>query len=450
MLSPIPSALRTTAGPALAMLLASLGTSIANIALPRLAAAFQAPLPVVQWVVLGYLMAVTVAIVAAGRLGDQFGHRRMLAVGLALYTTAAGVAAAAPWVWLVIGARAAQGLGAALMMALPVALLRETTPPERLGRAMGLMGTTSAIGTALGPALGGVLLAVADWRAIFALLAVLGAAALAVVGFGPSGGTGLAKRADRAGAAVFAAAVAAYAAAMTAGPQHAGWMAGLLLLAAGLGLLLLRLEGRVAAPFLPLAVLVRHGVKGRLMANGLVTTVMMSTLVVGPFYLTQGLGLSAWQAGLIMAIGPVTSALTGVPAGRLVDRIGSLPVARFGLAISLGGALVMAFLPYQLGVWGYGVAIAMMPPGFQMFQAALTTQVMEGAGAAERGLISGLLSLSRNLGLVTGASLMAAVYGWAAQGADSGAASRGLAVTFTLAAGLLGLAFGLMRPDKKR
>lgn len=439
----------TAAGPALAMLLASLGTSIANIALPRLTEAFDAPFGVVQGVVLGYLLAVTVAIVVAGRLGDRHGHRRMLAVGLWVYTLSAAVCALAPWIWLLIAGRVAQGFGAALMMALPVALLRETTPPQILGRAMGLMGTTSAIGTALGPALGGLLIAVADWRAIFALLAGLGLVALVVVDHGQRTASPVGRGTDRAGAAIFALTVMAYALAMTAGPRHPLWMAGLLLPAGVGGWLLPAVSRRAAVPFLPLSALAAPGLRLALLTNTLVTTVMMATLVVGPFYLTRGLGLSAWQAGLTMAIGPVTSALTGVPAGRLVDRAGTLFVARIGLVVSLGGALVMAVLPVRIGIWGYVAAISLMPPGFQMFQAAITTRVMETAGVAERGLISGLLSLSRNLGLVTGASLMVAVFGWVAgsggdiAGLGPTAAGHGLTKTFFLAAGLLALALAL-------
>ena len=143
----------------LAMLLSSLGTSIANVGLPTLAQAFDASFQAVQWVVLAYLLAMTTLIVGVGRLGDMFGRRRLLLAGIGLFTAASVLCGVAPTLWLLIAARAAQGLGAAIMMALAMALVGETVAKARTGSAMGLLGTMSAIGTALGPSLGGVLIA---------------------------------------------------------------------------------------------------------------------------------------------------------------------------------------------------------------------------------------------------------------------------------------------------
>src|SRR3954468_11121697 len=117
------SARGALAGLSLAMLLASLGTSVANVALPTLAAAFDASFQAAQWVVLAYLLASTTVIVSVGRLGDLTGRRRLLIAGIALFTTASAVAGIAPTLWTLIAARAAQGLGAAVMLALAMALV---------------------------------------------------------------------------------------------------------------------------------------------------------------------------------------------------------------------------------------------------------------------------------------------------------------------------------------
>ena len=115
------------------MLLASLGTSIANVALPTLAQAFDASFQQTQWVVLAYLLASTTLIVSVGRLGDLIGRRRLLIAGIALFTIASALCGVAPTLWTLIAARAAQGLGAAIMLALAMALVSEAVPRQGPG-----------------------------------------------------------------------------------------------------------------------------------------------------------------------------------------------------------------------------------------------------------------------------------------------------------------------------
>jgi MFS family permease len=156
------------------MLLAALGTSIANVGLPTLVHVFSASFQAVQWVILAYLLAITTLIVSVGRLGDIIGRRRLLLAGILLFTGASVLCGVSPSLWVLIGARAVQGLGAAIMMALTMAFVGETVPKEKTGSAMGLLGTMSAIGTALGPSLGGVLIAWLGWPAIFLVKLPLG------------------------------------------------------------------------------------------------------------------------------------------------------------------------------------------------------------------------------------------------------------------------------------
>jgi MFS family permease len=171
---PAPSVRWALASLSLSMLLSSLGTSIANVGLPTLAQAFRASFQEIQWIVLAYLLAITTLIVSVGRLGDIIGRRRLLLAGIFLFTMASVLCGAAPALWLLIAARAAQGVGAAIMMSLAMAFVGETVPKAKTGSAMGLLGTMSAIGTALGPSLGGVLIAGLGWRAIFLVNVPLG------------------------------------------------------------------------------------------------------------------------------------------------------------------------------------------------------------------------------------------------------------------------------------
>lgn len=175
--------------------------------------------------------------------------------------------------------------------------------------------------------------------------------------------------------------------------------------------------------------------------NALVSTVMMATLVVGPFYLSRGLGLDAAMVGLVMSVGPVISAFGGVVAGRIVDRLGARSVVSVGLVAMVAGCVALAVLPGLAGVAGYIAAIALLTPGYQLFQAANNTAVMAEVAADRRGVVSGLLNLSRNLGLVTGASVMGAVFAAAVAASDIAKAAPeavawGMQVTFAVA-GLL-------------
>jgi MFS family permease len=436
---------------AFAMLLSSMGISIANVALPALAAAFDAPFRDVQWVVLAYLLAVTTMVVGAGRLGDVIGHRRVLLGGLAVFALGSLVCSVVPALPALVAARALQGSGAAALMAVTVALVRETVAKERTGSAMGLLGTTSAIGTALGPSLGGALIAGVGWHAIFYVLAVLSLPAFALAHrFLPAphaaeGNEQSRPSFDARGTVLLALVLGAYALSMTLGDGF-GTANAILLAAAGLGVaLFVRVEAHQAAPLIDLRAFRDPALDASLAMNALVAAVMMATLVVGPFYLSLGLGIGAASVGLVMSIGPVISTLTGVPAGRLVDRFGASSVAVAGLLALSAGSLGLAVLPKMIGLPGYVLAIALLTPGYQLFQAANNTMVMLDVADERRGVISGLLSLSRNLGLVTGASAMGAVFAMAAGSSDMETAGRdavaaGMQATFATAAGMMGLA----------
>lgn len=235
----------------LSMLLSSLGTSIANVALPTLALAFSATFQQVQWVVLAYLLAITTLIVSVGRLGDILGRRRLLLGGIALFTTASVLCAAAPSLAWLLAARATQGLGAATMMALTIAFVAETVPKAQTGSAMGLLGTMSAVGTALGPSLGGVLIGGLGWRSIFLVNLPLGILAflLARHHLPADRQSRSTARFDAIGTLLLALSLAAYALAMTLGRGHFGTLNMALLLAAAIGTgLFVFSQTRVASP----------------------------------------------------------------------------------------------------------------------------------------------------------------------------------------------------------
>ncbi|MFE6834112.1 MFS transporter [Streptomyces sp. NPDC057705] len=449
------------AGLSLSMLLSSLGTSIANVGLPTLAQAFSASFQQVQWIVLAYLLAITTLIVGVGRLGDLVGRRRLLLGGILLFTVASVACGAAPTLWLLIAARAVQGLGAAVMMALTMAFVGEAVPKERTGSAMGLLGTMSAVGTALGPSLGGALIAGPGWRAIFFVNVPLGFLTFALAHRHlpvDRQRTGAGRpRFDHLGTLLLALTLAAYALAMTIGHGRFGPVNLALLLAAALGAaLFVRTAARAESPLVRGSLFRDPVLRAGLVTSALVSTVVMATLVVGPFYLSRTLGLDAVLVGLVLSTGPLVAALTGVPAGRIVDRFGAPRTTAAGLTATAAGALALSLAPETFGMLGYVAPLAVVTAGYAVFQTANNTAVMADVRADQRGVVSGMLNLSRNLGLVTGASVMGAVFALASATADittagPQAVATGMRVTFAVAAGLVLLALAVAlagRPKK--
>jgi MFS family permease len=393
------------------------------------------------------LLAITIAVVSAGRLGDLFGRRRVLLSGIAVFTVGSACCAMAPQLWLLIAARFVQGLGAAVMMAISMAMVAGSVPKARIGSAIGLLGTMSAVGTALGPTVGGGLIAWLGWQSLFMAQFPLGMFGwlLAWRAFPADMGAGVAKaRFDRAGTLLLALSLAAYALAMTLGRGHPGLLnLALLVLAVIGGGLFVVVQSRAAAPLVPLALLRNPWLSAGFCMSALVTAVVMATLVVGPFYLSGALGLDPARVGLVMSCGPVVSALAGWPAGRMVELYGARTVRIAGLSAAVCGCALLAVMSVGAGVAGYVAALVTVTAGYAVFQAANNTAVMAGSEAQQRGLVSGLLNLSRNLGLITGASLMGALYAWGEAGQGAAASAAGLHHTFSVALVMAGIALAI-------
>ncbi|MEO8275038.1 MAG: MFS transporter [Thermoanaerobaculia bacterium] len=446
--SAAPSSTRgALASLSLSLLMPSLDTSIANSSLPTLQQSFGASFESVQWIVIAYLLSITALIVGAARLGDIFGQRRLLLVGIGLFTAASLLCGLAPSLALLVAARALQGLGAALLMSLTLTMVAEAVPAARTGSAVGLLGTMSAIGTTLGPSLGGILVAAFGWRSIFLVNVPLGLVTLFLARRflpdsrrkAPDGRAGF----DVSGTLVLASALAAYALALTYGRARFGWPAAALLATAALGVrLFFIVEARSRSPLLRLATVRDSALRSSLVLSGLVSSVMMATMVVGPFYLSRSLGLGTAMVGIAISVGPIVVAIAGLPAGRLVDRIGTRTPTVIGLGGIGAGASLLAIFPARFGMAGYLAPIAVMAASYALFQSANNTSILRGSHPDERGVRSALLSLSRNLGLITGSAGLGAIFAWASSASDISSASPaavafGMRVTFATSASLM-------------
>ena len=430
----------------LATLLPMLAGSLANMVLPALGQAFAVPFASLQWVLVAYLLGITGLTVVAGRLGDRFGRRRLLLLGLGLFVLASLLCALAPAIGWLIAARALQGVGAACMLSLALAMVGQLVPPTRRGWGMGLLGTLSACGTALGPSFGGLLTAGFGWQAPFLLLVPLGLLALGCARFGlpPDGASPQKERMSLASLSLLVVALLCYGLALTLGGSLALWWgAGALLVTASF----VRREHRARVPLLPLALLADSRQRNGLLASALVASVMVLTLLVGPFYLRGVFGLSLGTVGLMISGGPLLAALTGMPAGWLVDSFGTRQVVRLGLAIMGTAALGLAGAAGQFGPLGYLLPILLLTVGYALFQTANNSAVVGGASEQARGAVASLLTLSRNLGQLTGVAGLGGLFATLVGEQGLTLASElvfGTRALFALSALLIGLALWLV------
>ena len=375
----------------LATLLPMLAGCMVSMLLPALGADFAVPFASLQWVLVAYLLGLTCLTVVAGRLGDRFGRRRLLLWGMGLFVLASLLCALAPTIGWLLAARVLQGAGAACMLVLSLAMVGQLVSPARRGRGMGLLGTLSACGTALGPSFGGLLLDVAGWQPAFLALLPIGLLALLCYGL-----------------------------ALTSTGALALWLGGGALLATAW---LVHSELGAATPLLPLALLGTRRLRGGLAASALVAGIMVLTLLIGPFYLQGAFGLDPLTSGLLISGGPLLAALTGLPAGWLVDRVGAITVVRLGLLLMSGAAALLAVLSPALGPLGYLLPILLLTAGYALFQTANNSAVIGGSGGQARGAVAGLLTLARNLGQLTGAAGLGALFAGLAGGGDPAVAS---------------------------
>lgn len=432
--------------------LSSLGGSVANVGLPTLSRSFAISFAQTQWIVLAYFLAVISLLINAGRLADSVGRQRLLLIGLLLFGVASIGAGAAWSFWFLIAARALQGMGGAIMLVLAIALICDIVPPARLGSALGLLGAMSGLGTAAGPSLGGLLIAGFGWHALFLINVPICAAIVWMIhrtvprSFHP---VARRWRTDWTGTCLLVAALCAYCYAATpVGGRFAGdnvvALALAILGAAGFVLV----ERRAEDPLLRLEIFRNLPLCGNLGMSVIGSTVIMATLVVGPFYLVDGLQMTPARAGLALSAGPLTSVVAGVPVGRLVDRLGVSAMSMVGLVVMGAGSAVLACGAGIVGLPRFIAAIIVVMGGYGLFQIANNAAVLAKSDMETRGTYAALINLSRNVGLVTGASAMASIFSAAAHGVPgeslaASAAAHGLNITFAVAIALVTLAVGI-------
>jgi len=400
---------------AIGVFLSTIDGSIVNVALPTLARSLHASFASIQWVVLAYLLTLSTLMLVAGRLADMYGKKRLFALGFAVFTLGSLACGLSPSsMWLVFS-RVVQGLGASLLMALGGAVVTEVFPPRERGRALGLIGLMVAIGLISGPTIGGLLLGIFPWQAIFFVNLPLGVLGTALVWFTvPDSPPRRAEGFDFAGAAWAFLTLSTLLLAVTLGPRLAvpkSWVIGLGLVSILGAVGFVRAERRHPHPLLDLKLFGAPHLTVNV-GTAILTFFASSGLVfLLPFYLQDLQGRTPSMAGLLLVTSPLLMGLSSPLSGWLSDRVGVRPLTTLGLGLLSLGYFLTGTLKLDTGALGYVLRVMWIGLGMGIFQAPNNSAIMGAVPRERLGVASGIVSLTRTFGQTTGVALVGAFWG---------------------------------------
>jgi len=397
-----------------AFFMTALDTLVVITALPAIHADFGGSVSTLEWTVNAYTLTLAAGIIIGAALGDRFGRRRMYVAGLLLFTAASAACALAPSAGLLIGARAVQGLGAALITPLSLTILASAFPAERRGTVVGIMGAIGGLAIAGGPLVGGAVVDGPGWHWIFWLNVPIGLAAAALAMSRLPESRGPSARLDLPGAAMATAGAVALAWGLVRATD-VSWgspqVIGALILAAVLIAGFIAWERRASEPMLPLRLLRTPAFAAANATGFLMFASITSAAFLMAQYFQLGLGYSPLSTGLRFLPWTLTPLLIAPAAGALADKIGSRPLMVLGLAmqgaglawIALGATSTTGYGRFVLPLITAGVGISMAIP-------TVPTTALNAVPAADMGKASGVQNTLQRFGAVFGVAIVAAVF----------------------------------------
>lgn len=394
--------------------MATLDGSIVNIALPTISRSLGIGIESVQWVVTSYLIAISALLLVWGRLSDIHGRRLIFAAGLAVFSIGSLLCGLSTSLAALVLSRVVQAVGASMSMALVQGIVTATFPPAERGKALGLVGSVVAVGSLCGPSLGGILVAAAGWRSIFFVNVPIG-----LIGFVATFLVMPESRApeprpsfDKTGAILLASAIALFFVGLLAfqeGLLGAPAAALALVLAIVLFLVFLKAE-RKADPIVDESLFSNRTFRVGVWTSFLSFVSMTCYSFFMPFYLQSVRGLPVLQAGLVMSLYPLVTAVLAPVSGALSDRVNYRILTVFGLLCNAAGLALLTSLGAGSSIPHIGSIIVLLGLGGASFTPPNNSSVMGAVPRDRLGIAGGLNSFFRNLGMVGGATFAVSLF----------------------------------------
>jgi EmrB/QacA subfamily drug resistance transporter len=397
-----------------ALFMIMLDNTVVNVALPSIQRGLHASTASLEWTVNAYTLSFAVLLVTGGRLGDLFGRRRVFLAGVIIFALSSGAIGFSPSDTWLVGWRAVQGAGAALMMPATLSIITNAFPPAERGKAIGTWAGVSAMALAIGPVVGGFLVQSVSWQSIFFLNLPVAAGAIVITLFAvrESRDETVERTVDVPGVLTLTIGLAALVLALVEGNSwHWGSARELVLYAvavAGLASFAV-VERRGRAPMVDFSFFRSRTFLGANIVAFIVSFAMLAMFFFLALYLQNIRHYSPLQAGLRFLPSTLMIVLIAPVAGRLADRIGPRPLITFGL-LSVSGAL---FWQSHLTVSsGYGTllpGLVLMGIGMAFVMSPMSTAAMNSVEQTKAGVASGILSMSRMVGGTFGVAVLGAM-----------------------------------------
>jgi len=412
--TPRPRPIWTLALTSVAFFMVVLDALVVVTALPAIQRDLGASISILEWTVNAFTLAFAAGIITAAALGDRLGRRRIFTIGLGLFTVASAACAVAPTAGLLIAARAAQGLGAAMVMPLSLTILASAFPPERRGAIVGIWGGIAGLAVASGPLVGGAVTQGLDWHWIFWVNVPIGAIAIVLSRLRLTESHGPATRLDLPAAAlVSAGAVAIVWGLMRSG--DVGWGSGQVIGSLLLGVLLtggfLAWERRATEPMLPLRLFASRSFAAANITGFLMAGAITSAAFLISQYFQFALGYSPLAAGLRLLPWTAMPLLVAPLAGLLADRIGPRPVLAVGMLLQgLGLGWIAVIAAGATGYGGFVVPLVIAGIGISMAIPIAPTAVLSAVLPHDMGKASGVNSTLQRFGSAFALAIAVAVF----------------------------------------
>jgi EmrB/QacA subfamily drug resistance transporter len=398
-----------------ALFMVMLDNTVVNVALPSIQRDLNAQISALEWVINGYTLTFAVLIATGGRLGDIFGRRLMFMAGVVIFAVTSATAGIAQDPAMLVGSRAIQGVGAALMMPATLSIITHTFPAAERGKAIGTWAGVSALALSIGPVVGGFLTEYVSWRAIFFINLPVAAAAIVATIFAvrESRDETVDRRVDYPGVVVLTASLTAIVLALIEG-NNWGWGSTEIvsLLAGGaIGLAgFVAIELRAAAPTVEFALFRTWQFIGSNLIAFIITFAMMGTFFFMAIYMQDILGYGALEAGIRFLPTTMVIAVIAPIAGRLSDRLGPAVPMSTGLAVLGVSMFLFAGVNTATTYAGLVVPFVLMGIGIALVMSPMSTAAMNAVSVQKAGVASGVLQMSRMIGASVGVAATGAIF----------------------------------------